>query len=255
MLHSETGGSGPDLLLLHGWGMNGAVWERTVAELAGDYRVTVAELPGHGHSPYALDGSLQAWVGACLEAAPERAVWIGWSLGGTLALAAALKAPERVRALVGVSATPRFVQDSDWPYAMPAETLGRFQDALGRDPAATLERFLALQVRGGEQARPLLRQLRGTLAQRPEPDPDALADGLVLLRDTDLRSALGGLAVPSLWLGGAGDELVPAGWMELLPRLLPDARCATIPGAAHLPFLSHPQRFIGSLRAFLQELP
>lgn len=255
MLHRRVTGSGPELFLLHGWGMNGAVWERLETELSDGYRVTVAELPGHGRSPYGLDGSLGGWSGACLGAAPERAVWIGWSLGGILALEAALRAPSRVRALVLVSATPRFVQGADWPHAMPAETLALFQESLERDPAATLERFLVLQVRGGKQARPLLRLLRGALADRPSADPGALADGLRLLHETDMRPRLGELAMPSLWLFGERDELVPWRWSEALPRLLPAARSELIQGAAHLPFLSHPQQCMPALRTFLQELP
>jgi len=255
MLHRESMGSGPDLFLLHGWGMHGGVWERLAASLSGAYRVTVAELPGHGRSRYGIGGSLEEWADACLEAAPDRAVWIGWSLGGTLALEAALRSPQRVRALVPVSATPRFVQGPDWPHAMPAATLTRFREALEQDPAATLERFLALQVKGDEQARPLLRLLRGILADRSNPHPGALDDGLRLLQESDLRARLAQLAVPSLWLFGERDTLVPRRWAGELPRLLPGARLLTIPGAAHLPFLSHPRQCASPLRAFLQELP
>ena len=254
MLHKRIGGSGPELFLLHGWGMNGVVWERLAAALSGSFRVTVADLPGHGRSPYGLDGTLEEGVDACLEAAPENAVWIGWSLGGSLALEAALRSPQRVRALVLVSATPRFVQGDGWPHAMPAATLERFRDALESDPAATLERFLALQVKGGEDARPLLRLLRGCLAGQPEADRAALDDGLRLLQETDLRPRLGELAMPSLWLFGDRDTLVPWRWSEALPDLLPDARRELIRGAAHAPFLSHFEQCMNPLRAFLEEL-
>ena len=255
MLHRTSMGIGPDLFLLHGWGMNGAVWEGLAAALSDSYRVTLAELPGHGASPPLPDGGLDAWKEACLEAAPQRAVWIGWSLGGTLALAAALRAPQRVRALVPLCATPRFVQGDDWPHAMRLATLARFRESLQVDPTATLERFLALQVKGSEQARPLLRKLRGLLAAAPVPDPGALADGLGILQETDLRWQLSQLDIPSLWLFGELDGLVPHGWSEALPRLLPGARSLSIPAAAHLPFLSHPEQCLGPLRDFLQELP
>ncbi len=254
MLHRRIGGSGPELFLLHGWGMNGAVWKRLTETLSDAFRVTVADLPGHGRSPYGLGGTLEEWADACLEAAPEDAVWIGWSLGGSLVLEAALRAPQRVRALVLVSTTPRFVQGIDWPHAMPAAALVRFQEALVDDPSATLERFLALQVKGSEDARPLLRLLRSCLSGHPAAQQVALGDGLRLLQETDLRARLRELTMPNLWLFGDRDTLVPWRWSEALPELLPDARPELIPGAAHAPFLSHFESCVNLLGAFLEDL-
>jgi pimeloyl-[acyl-carrier protein] methyl ester esterase len=197
-LYRETRGQGPDLVLLHGWGMNAAVWRGLPADLALGHRLTAIELPGHGGSPFdpAWPG-LADWADACLAAAPDRAVWLGWSLGGLVALAAARRAPERLAGLVLMTATPRFVQASDWPAAMAPATLARFHDGLLADPAGTLERFLALQVRGSEAARDTLRLLKRELAERPAPDPVALALGLDLLRDSDLRPLLRILTAPA----------------------------------------------------------
>ena len=50
-LYTETLGAGPDLVLLHGWGLHAGVWESTAAELAKSWRVTLVDLPGHGRSP------------------------------------------------------------------------------------------------------------------------------------------------------------------------------------------------------------
>lgn len=254
-LYREVQGSGPDLLLVHGWGMHGAVWSGLAQRLAIRYRVTLLDLPGHGHSPPAPgDGGLDQWVCACLEAAPARAVWIGWSLGGALALAAALGAPERVRGLFLVTATPRFLRAPDWPHAMGATTLERFHQELSGDAHATLERFLVLQVSGSEAARTTLRGLRQELASRPAAGSHALEAGLRLLRDTDLRGELGRLACPNLWLFGDRDTLVPGRVADALPAWLPSARTVTIPGAAHAPFLSHPRQSWDSLNGFLEGL-
>ncbi|HNE00663.1 MAG TPA: pimeloyl-[acyl-carrier protein] methyl ester esterase, partial [Plasticicumulans sp.] len=48
MLYCQSWGSGPDLVLLHGWGMHGGVWDDTVEAFIDDWRVTVIDLPGHG---------------------------------------------------------------------------------------------------------------------------------------------------------------------------------------------------------------
>jgi pimeloyl-[acyl-carrier protein] methyl ester esterase len=253
MLHTEIMGRGPDLVLVHGWGMNSAVWHGLAEALAADYRVTLLDLPGHGDSPFDPAASgLEDWARLLLEAAPAAAAWVGWSLGGSLALAAALLSPRRVNALALVTATPRFVRDEHWRHAMPRETLEQFHADLTRDPRATLDRFLALEVSGGEEARTVLRRLRTRLAEKPAPDPAALDNGLDLLRDTDLRGRLGELDVPSLWLYGQRDALVPRRCGDAVQQLLPEARITVLQGAAHAPFLSHPDPAIAHLRKFLE---
>ncbi len=248
-----------DLVLIHGWGMNAAVWDALPEALWAKLNQRRIELPGHGVSPFGPPcdggpGALWAWAEACLAAAPERAVWLGWSLGGLVAQAAALIAPKRIQALILMTATPRFVRAVDWTPAMPAETLAQFHDGLVADPGGTLSRFLALQVRGSEHARETLRTLRHELAAQPAPDPSALSLGLELLRDEDLRGPLPDLRPPSLWLFGSHDTLVPAAVAERLRILLPDARTRVIQGAAHAPFLSHPVETTEAISAFLQGL-
>ena len=79
-LHVQTLGDGPELVLLHGWGMNLGVWEPLLPILQSRYRLTLIELPGHGESPLPDDAdNLDAWVQACLEVAPSWATWLGWS--------------------------------------------------------------------------------------------------------------------------------------------------------------------------------
>ncbi len=254
-LYADCRGAGPDLVLLHGWGMNAAVWDGLPAALTADRRVWRLELPGHGESPLELlHDSRAAWADACLDAAPGRAVWLGWSLGGLIALEAALRAPERIAALVLVTATPRFVSAPDWPAAMDAKTLARFHDELLADPAGTLDRFLALQVRGGDAARDCLRTLRREVSWRPAPNPAALEMGLDLLRDSDLRERIGACACPTLWIFGQRDTLVPFAASEGIAQLLPGARQRLVAGAAHAPFLSHREETWAEIANFLREV-
>lgn len=234
-----TGGVGPDLVLVHGWGMNAAVWEPLLPALEARWRVTRIELPGHGESE-PISGGLDAWVDACLDAAPDQASWLGWSLGGLISLAAAQRAPERFHQLCLMAATPSFVQRDGWSCAMPAATFTQFAENLSKDVDTTLRRFLALQVRGSDDARALLRQLGEALNERPAASDEALQDGLALLLNSDLRIAVQGLPVPVSWLLGERDTLVPVALAEaLVPQPV-----EIVTGAAHAPFLSHPYAFI-----------
>lgn len=252
-LHCHTTGSGPDLVLLHGWGMNAAVWSPWLPRLARHHRVTAIDLPGHGASDYdSTQDSLDDWVAACLEAAPRQADWVGWSLGGQLALGAGLAAPERIRRLVLVASSPRFVKTEDWPHAMEEGVLRQFAETLARNHQQTLERFLSLQVRGDEEARLTLRLLRQEIVQWPQPHPSALQQGLELLRTVDLRARIPGLQVPSLWLLGERDTLTPAAvGQELVALGIPQSEIKVLKGCAHVPFLSHPGTSLELVKAFL----
>lgn len=250
-LYRHTLGAGPPLVLLHGWGMNAAVWEPLLGGLGEQFAVTVLELPGHGASPPADAcpcAPLEDWAERCLAVAPVKAWWLGWSLGGQVAMAAALRAPERVEGLSLVGSTPRFVQGADWPHAMPAATFAQFADALALDPAATLKRFLALQVRGADEARETLRRLRAELDARPPASREGLAQGLEILAGTDLREALRDLRCRTHWLFGERDTLVPPAAAAAIAQLLPDAAVDIVPGAGHAPFLSHPYASLARLR-------
>ncbi len=251
----ERRGQGADFVLLHGWGMNTGVWEGLPPTLEGRGRQHRIALPGHGGSPLDLDRPvLAAWAEACLAMAPPRAIWVGWSLGGLLSLAAALRAPERLCGLILITTTPRFTRARDWPLAMPVGTLDQFQGHMVADPIGTLDRFLALQVRGSEAALATLRRLHAEVGRHPPADPRALAHGLQLLRESDLRAQLGGIRCPSLWLFGSRDNLVPAPLGERVAELLPSARIHTIAGAGHAPFVSHPEEFAVAMESFLTEV-
>jgi pimeloyl-[acyl-carrier protein] methyl ester esterase len=248
----------PDpLVLIHGWGMNPAVWSALPDNLAAGHERVPLALPGHAGAASARapkSTTLPDWADACLAQAPEQAIWLGWSLGGLVALQAARQAPKRVRALILIGCTPRFTQAVDWQVAMAQETFDQFHSALLADQKATQQRFLTLQARGSDQAPQLLKQLRQTLKTAPAADPEALRVGLELLRDEDLRGPLPDIRQPTLWLFGERDTLVPAKVAERIAILHPHARVKRVPGASHAPFLSHSQALSGLINDFLAQV-
>jgi len=260
-VHIESAGRGPALVLLHGWAMHSGVWLPLLPRLTERYRVHRVDLPGHGYSssvvPYAI-GTLADEVAQAVAALPDLAeappIVLGWSLGGQVALEWARTRPGSVRALVLTASTACFVQRLDWPHAMTPTTLAQFGDEFAASYRRTLLRFLTLQVQGSAHGRAALAQLRGHLFDRGEPDPATLREALALLATTDMRAVVGAVATPTLVTGGDRDTLVPSDALRWLAGALPRATLEIIPGAAHAPFLSHPDTFVTALERFCDDL-
>ena len=246
----------PDTLpifALHGWGLNAATLAPLADAFAGHEFISV-DLPGHGvlhDEPFGRD--LEALVEGLLERAPPRAVWLGWSLGGMLALAAAGIAPKRVAALVTVASSPSFVARPDWPQGMPVERLQRMAFDLSADMEQTVNDFLTLQVMSSRGGRAALRQLQASLLERGMASPQALDDGLYLLEALDLRPRATELEMPLLAMGGGRDRLVRPAAIEAFADLAPHGRACVFEDAAHAPFLSHREDFVDRVSDFLGE--
>jgi len=239
-LHVERLGAGADLVLLHGWGLHGGAWHSLAPRLATSFRVHLVDLPGHGHSRDTPFGTLDAVADSVAACTPVGATVCGWSLGGIVALRLATRHPSRVAAIALVSSTPCFVRRDDWPHGMAPDTLEAFAEGLRVEPARTIRSFVNLNALGGPHARDRMRQLAALLAERGTPPSPALAAGLALLHDTDLRDEVASIDRPAVVIHGGRDVLTPVGAGLWLAARLPFARFVGIAEAAHLPFVSHP---------------
>ena len=233
-----------DVVLLHGWASGASVWNALRGRLLG-LRMSAPDLPGYGSSPLCTPCTAEILANAVARSAPRRCDVVGWSLGGLVALAWALSAPDQVRRLALIATTPSFLQRSGWPEGMAEDTFAGFETAVANDPAGALQRFALLQSQDDVQAKAVTRELRNL----PTPGATALAAGLGVLRSTDLRSRLHAVRAPTLVLQGERDRVVPAAAGERLSRLLPSAHYCTIRGAAHAPFLSDPAAVAAALQA------
>ena len=254
-LHVESHGRGADLVMVHGWGMHSGIWGGCVGRLAKRYRVTLVDLPGHGRSPWspaAMD-SLRSLAAAVSGEVPAPAVWLGWSLGGLVALQAAADLPQRMTGLVLVATNASFVRRPGWRWGQTRAILNGFAADLSRDYRGVLRRFLALQARGSEAAHHQLRLLRERLFLHGEPDPEALRAGLGLLTRSDLRDRLPSIDRPTLLVAGENDALVPPQAAVGLAAQLPDGRLERFANAGHAPFLSDPERFCSVVESFIDE--
>ena len=254
-MHIEVRGTGPALVLLHGWAMHGGLFAPLVERLQSKYTLHVVDLPGHGHSAASsLPLELDAVVGEIVGRVP-RALWLGWSMGGLFALHAAHRAAAAVRGLLMVCASPRFVRAADWPLGMEPGVFRGFARDLAGDYRATIDRFLWLEAQGSEHARTQLQLLRAQAFLHGEPSPQRLREGLELLQQADLRDYLPGLRLPSLWLAGRRDRLVSSAAMEWAAQQSPVAVYQRIEHAGHAPFLSHADEVAAAISGFGAAVP
>jgi pimeloyl-ACP methyl ester esterase len=250
-------GSGPDVALLHGWGLGSGVWETIAEALATTCRVHRVSLAGYDGQP-ADDLDFTATAAALADQLPAECTLCGWSLGGMLALSAAAQRPQRIGRLVLVSTTPHFVQEADWPHAQPPALLDTFRNAVAGDAKTTLTRFVMLFNQGDETdqggARAITRRLNPLLAG-PLPDTQTLLRGLDWLGSADLRNALARIAQPTLVIHGDNDPLMPIAAATALAAALPNARLQQFAGAAHAPFIADPAAFVATVTAFCHATP
>jgi pimeloyl-[acyl-carrier protein] methyl ester esterase len=249
MLHVESIGDGPDLVLLHGWAMHGGIFAPLTPLLAQNFRVHVVDLPGHGFSRDDA-GAVDArdWARRIADVVPP-AVWVGWSMGGLVALHAALDRPDRVRALVEIAESPRLLAAPDWKHGVARAALAEFAAGLRHNYRRAIERFLALELIGSPHAPSMLRSLRSHVFERGEPPMHVLVEGLHVLETTDLRSRLPELRMPSLWIAGRRDKLAAAAAVRWSAEHSPEGRYLEI-NSGHAPFLTHPHEIAAAIAAF-----
>lgn len=254
-IYHEVRGEGPELVLLHGWGMNSEVFQGVTEALAGNCRVHLIDLPGFGFSQSSTQPphTLASWLDQLAGELPDACHLLGWSLGGQVATLLARRWPERVQSLITVASSPCFVATEGWPGMAPT-VLENFARALQQDTAKTIERFLAIQAMGSETARDDIRQLRSRLLERPLPDGEALTLGLELLAHLDLRAEWGQLTQPRLRLYGRLDALVPVAVADAMAQLDPEGRQHIFYASAHAPFITESAEFVQIVTKFVTEL-
>ncbi len=243
----EIKGEGPDLVMLHGWGMHSAIWLGLLPFLTARFRLHLVDLPGHGESGLGGCISLEDWAEAVLAVTPTNASWVGWSLGGLVAMQAAQLKAQHIKQVLLLCSTPRFTRAADWPHAVACDVLQSFSEQFELDFPNTLKRFLALQVLGSRQSGKTLREIRHRLLEKKAPDRRALQAGLVILQTTDFRASMNTFPVPLYWLLAGRDTIVPpqaADQYPEIPQLI-------IQDAGHAPFISHPEQCTQSMEKLL----
>ena len=257
-------GEGRPVLLLHGLGATNASMLPSLADLGRDHRVIAPDLPGFGESAKPVRsydaGYYAEWVLSLMdELGIERADLIGNSMGGRVAIEAGLVAPDRIRSAVLLAPSPAFMK---------------------RRQFVRIVRFLRPEMALLPLPIPTQRVVAGIkgMFSRPERLADAwywsAADEFVRVfntargriaffsaarqiyleepwGDTGFWDRLPALSVPSLFVWGRRDRLVPAAFAGHVERVLPAARSVVLEDCGHVPQFELPERTHELAREFL----
>jgi pimeloyl-ACP methyl ester carboxylesterase len=246
---SATVGPETPIVFLHPFPLDASVWKETM-EAVGARTTLSPNFPGFGGrapGPESIDGFAEAVAADMDEAGVDRAVIVGLSMGGYVALRMHALWPERVAALV--LADTRAGADAPDGAAKRTKQAerARTEGVAGWLADTMIPNVLGASTRGTNPA--LVARVHSLMTAA---DPEGVARALLAMRDRpDSRSVLTEIAVPVLALVGSEDTVTPPDEARLIADAVPNGQLEVIEGAGHLSNLENPGSFDAALRQFL----
>jgi pimeloyl-ACP methyl ester carboxylesterase len=239
-IYYEVHGSGPALLLTHGFSSTSAMWQGQIPALSKNHTLVLWDMRGHGQSDYPGDPSSYsealtvADMAALLdEVGATSAIVGGLSLGGYMSLAFYRAHPERVRALLIIDTGPGFKKDDA-------------REAWNKRAHDTGDRFEREGLSVLKSASPE----RATVSHRDASGLARAARGMLIQRDARVIELLPDIKVPSLVVVGADDTPFLAA-SDYMAAKIPGAKKVVIPAAGHAVNIDQPWAFIDAVLPFL----
>ena len=229
-------GAGVPLVLIHGFPLDHTIWDAQLADLKEGYRVITPDLRGHGRSPapegaYSMDLLAKDIIALLSRLGVFKAVWVGHSMGGYVTMAAYRLAPERFIGF-GLIAS-NYLADSDEGKAKRIETAEKVSK---RGAEAAVNPKLFKEATPPDS--PMVQQAEQIMRRTP---PAGIIGSLLAMASRPNSTAtLKSVHVPSLVIGGSGDQLFKPEIPQTMAELLPNSTLV-MADAGHMPMLEQPQ--------------
>jgi non-heme chloroperoxidase len=258
-LHVTDLGEGVPVILIHGWPLSDAMYEYQYdALIKNDYRAIGITLRGFGQSdkPYGKynhDVFAEDIKVILEELQIENAILGGFSFGGATAIRFATKYNnEHISklALFGAAA-PREVRKDDFPYGLPVEVLNNLVELNATNRPQLIEEFGKLFA-ASETALP--KNIAGWLARiQFQSSQYAMEQGLLMIRDSDLRADLEKITIPTAIFHGKLDKLCPFELAEQLHKGIANSKLIAFENSGHALFLEERPKFNEELIRFIKD--
>ena len=241
------------LLLIHGFPLNNTLWDLQVGDLCDIARIITPDLRGHGLSepaepPYAIGDLADDCIRLLDDLGIDGPVVIGGlSMGGYVAFEICRKYPERVMGLI-LAATKAGADSDEAKKARDAAMETAKSEGVEPIADGMLPKLL---VPGAQENAPEMAAFVKRMMM--ETSVEGVIGALGAMRDRpDSTPDLPTLAVPTLVIHGADDQLIPRAEAEAMAEALPEATLAIAGDAGHLPCLEQPEFFNDTVREFLE---
>lgn len=228
-----------NLIFLPGWGFQASIWEN-VAKQMPDFECKLMHLPELASVDH-VDAILQHLQ----SNVPEQSVMIGWSLGGLLASRFCYLFPNKVKQLILVNASPKFVEDENW-VGISSAMSRKFVKHATRNLVDVKQKFFQ-QI----QYPDVSATFQSALIKHQILDDDKLKFYLSILFDVDFRAELASLSMPIHVISGIDDPVVKRESIEQLKILNPSISITLVPNAGHTILMTHQEMLINYLREII----
>lgn len=250
IVHYETYGRGRPVLLLHGWLGSWSLWRNTIEILGKEFKTYALDFFGFGES---LDRRADFSVDNFVESVSQfmdrlgivKAPLVGHSMGGTVALGASIRYPEKV---VKTTIIGSPVQGDSLNFLLRLSGYKGIASIIWTTPVLLrvfMRGYAYFLAKDGKALGDMI------VADVSRVTADSFFQSIGTLRQTDLRDQIGVLEMPILGIYGKRDRIVNPKQSKVLQQYAPASRIAWFEGSGHFPMMDEPERFHDTLRDFL----
>jgi 3-oxoadipate enol-lactonase len=251
LLHYRLAGleGAPVVVLANSLGTDARIWDGVIALLAEAYRVISYDKRGHGLSDipegdYTLDDHLDDLFGLVDHLGIGRFALGGVSIGGLITQGAALRAPERLTAIVICNSAAKSGDQAFWTARMQAV----LDNGVASIADGIMERWFSPQFRAERTE-----ELAGWRNMFLRCDAKGYAATCATLRDADLRESVGSITLPTLLVAGEQDLAMPVAQVQATAEAISGSRFEIFPGVGHIPSIEAPDKLAGLMLEFFKE--
>ncbi|CAL4325875.1 Pimeloyl-[acyl-carrier protein] methyl ester esterase [Buchnera aphidicola (Protaphis terricola)] len=243
-----------NLIILNGWGFDSNIWLLISQKLSMYFKVHLIDFPGIGVNKKLRPVNIQSIIQILNFYMPKNSIYLGWSLGGLIAIQFALSYPKKILGLINICSSPYFIKKNNWP-GIEKKKIYHFYHDLKNNYFSTLNNFLSLHTLDSEKYLNDLTILKKILFQKKNiPNQEILKNGLKMILSVDLRHKISQIKIPFLRIYGDLDNLVPKEVVKLIDIICPNSESIIIEKSRHIPFISHKKNFFSILFKYFNKI-